>query len=137
MKRIERREAKNDPKPLFVKSGFSSKLGKSLQGYSIKNNSISNTSGPATSCSDRALERRALLLDKISQGQYYELGANQTIRISDLVGHGRYVQPSMSVRVSELLSVGAQLKQIRHPNVEVTVSDLLQQHRSRFQSFCQ
>lgn len=135
--RIERQTAKFDPKPLTGKSGFLGILGGLLQDNGRENNSAPNTKGPATSCSVKALQRQAPLLDKIPPGHYDKPGSNQAIRISDLVGHGRYVQPSMSVRVSDLLRVGSQLTQIRRPNVSVTVSDLLRQHGSGFQSFCQ
>ncbi len=134
--RIEGRKPEDDSKPVAVKSGFSSMPREFLKGKSRKNNSIPNTKGSATSCSVKASDRQALLSDKNSPLQYNESGSNEAIRISDLLGHGRYVQPSTSVRVSDLLSVRSQFKQIRSPNASVTVNDLLRQHGSGFHSFC-
>lgn len=135
--RIERRIGKFDPKLMTVKSGFSGVLGKLPQDNGRKNSSISDAKGPASSCSVEALEWRATLSDKMPPGHYYMPGSNPTVRISDLVGHGRYVQTARPVRVSDLLGIGAQLQKERHPNVSVTVSDLLRQYGPGFQSFCQ
>ena len=135
--RIEQQTAKLDLKPLTVKTGFSSVSRKSLQDNGGKNNSIPNAKGPASSCYVGVLGRQAPLSDEMPPGHYFKLGSNQAIRISDLVGHGRYVQTSRSVRVSDLLSVGSQLQHVGHPNASVTVSDLLRQRGHGFQSFCQ
>lgn len=134
--RIERKKVKFDPKSLAVQSGFSSELQELPQVNSRKNSSIPNIKSSATSCSGKASQRQAPLLDKAFRSHYHQPDSRQAVRISDLVGHGRYAQPSMSVRVSDLLNVGSQLKQIGRSSESVTVSDLLQQHGSGFQSFC-
>ena len=63
-------------------------------------------------------------------------GPNQTIRISDLVGHGRYVQPSTSVRVSDLLNGIPQITPIRRLNESVTISELLRGPKPNYQISC-
>ena len=138
---IERREVAtspsqpNDNKNFAVVSQSSSKIA-SAQNKSNFINKINTNRIQKTQCSDIATTAQAHPSDKTKSNQRLKWGSNQIIRITSLVGHGRYATPSTSVRVSDLLTAQPRRMPARYPNASVTVSDLLRQNVFNSQIAC-
>ena len=137
LRSIERRDVEIGSKQFIDNSSFSDKGNVSSQIAGKNSNPPPASNSAARLCGVRALKRQAQSLGETNSNQQHTRGSNRTVRITDLLGHGRYVTPSASVRVSELLNVGSQSMLARHPNVTVTVSDLLNQNTSGYQFVCQ
>ena len=116
-------------------SQSSSKIA-SAQNKSNFTNKINTNRIKKTQCSDIAPTAQAHPSDKTKSDQRLKWESNQTIRITSLVGYGRYATPSTTVRVSDLLTAQPRRLLARYPNASVTVSDLLRQTSFSSQIAC-
>jgi len=103
---------------------------------SVENKTKSFNKNKKTLCSARTPTRQLQLLDETKTNELPKSGSNQAIRISSLLGHGRYAAPSTSVRVADLLNAQSQRSPVNYPNTSVTVSDLLRQSSFNYQIAC-
>ena len=124
---IEGQEVDSGSTQLIDKNHFSIVTQRSSQIADAQNKSNFTSINKKTQCSDIAPTAQAQPSDKTSSNQRPKWGSNQTIKITSLVGHGRYATPSTSVRVSDLLTALPQRMPVQYPNTSVTVNDLLLQ----------
>ena len=128
LRAIEERGVRPDSKQLVDMRIFSEEIKNFSQFTSRKNKTISHTEGFNARCIFRPSMPQVPLPNNNSIDHFDKWGSNEAIRISDLVGHGRYVQPSTSVRVSDLLNSALHSLPMRRSNGRVNVSDVLWQH---------
>ena len=133
---IERREVASGPTRPIERKNFSVVTQSSFKIAGAQNKSNFTDRTKKTQCSDIAPTAQAQPSDKTTSDQRPKWGSNQTIRITSLVGHGRYATPSTSVRVSDLLTVLPRRMPAQHPNTSVTVNDLLRQGSLNSQIAC-
>ena len=133
LKMIERRDVMSDPKHGNV-SNFPIELKGSPKIVSMENKSNSTEKNKKTLCPAITPTRQLQLLDETKTNELHESEFNQAIRITSLLGHGRYAAPSTSVRVADLLNGQSQRSPVNYPNASVTVSDLLRQSQSSLDS---
>ena len=136
LKMIERQDVASGHKQLMNKSNFSIGLQGSSEIFSLEKKSNSTNKSKTTLCPAGALTRQAQPTDEILSNELPKPESNQAIRISSLLGHGRYATPSTSVRVSDLLNAQSQRVPIQYLNASVTVSDLLRQNTLNYQIDC-
>ena len=135
LKMIERRDVVSDPKHVD-KSNFPIGLQDSPKIVSVENKTSSIYKNKKTLCSAGTPTRQLQLLDETKTNELPISDSNQAIRITSLLGHGRYAAPSTSVRVADLLNALSQRSPVNYPNASVTVSDLLLQSRLDSQIDC-
>jgi hypothetical protein len=124
---IERLEMASGPTQYVDKKNFSNVTQSSSKIDGAQNRSNFTYRSKKTQCSDKAPTAQTQPSDKTTSDQRPEWGSDQTIRITSLVGHGRYATPSTSVRVSDLLTALPQRMPTQYPNASLTVNDLLRQ----------
>ena len=134
---IERREVASGPIQYIDEKNFSivSQSASKIAGTQNKPNFTNRIK--KAQCSDIAPAAPAQPSDKTTSDQRPKWGSDQTIRITSLVGHGRYATPPTSVRVSDLLTALPQRMMAQYPNASVTVNDLLRQGRLNSEIFCE
>ena len=135
LKMIERRNLESGPKHV-AETNFLNGLQGSPKIVSVENKTKSININKNTLCSARNPTRQLQLLDETKTNELLKSGSNQAIRISSLLGHGRYAAPSTSVRVADLLNAQFQRSPVNYPNTTVTVSDLLRQSSFNSQIVC-
>lgn len=126
LKMIDRRDVVSDPVRAY-KSNFPIGLQGSLDIVGVENKSNSTDKNKKTLCPARTPTRQLQQLDETKTNELPISDSNQAIRITSLLGHGRYAAPSTSVRVADLLNALSQRSPVNYPNASVTVSDLLLQ----------
>ena len=126
LKMIDRRDVVSDPEHAN-KINFPIGLQGSPKIVSVENKSNSTDKNKKTLCPARTPTRQLQPLDETETNELPVSDFNQAIRITSLLGHGRYAAPSTSVRVADLLNAQSQHLSINYPNASVTVSDLLRQ----------
>lgn len=135
LKMIERRDVVTELKHVD-KSNFPIVLQGSPKIASVENKTNSNYQNKKTLCSTRTPTRQLQLLEEAKTNELPKSGFNQAIRITSLLGHGRYAAPSTSVTVADLLNAQSQRSPVNYPNASVTVSDLLRQSSFVYQIDC-
>ena len=135
LKMIERRDVMSDPKHVNV-SNFPIELKGSPEIVSVENKSNFTDKNKKTLCSVMTPTRQLQPVDEIKTNDLPKSDFNQAIRITSLLGHGRYAAPSTSVRVADLLNAQSQRSPVNYPSASVTVSDLLRQSSFNYQIAC-
>ena len=135
LKMIERRDVMSDPKHVNV-SNFPIELKGSPEIVSVENKSNFTDKNKKTLCSVMTPTRQLQPVDEIKTNDLPKSDFNQAIRITSLLGHGRYAAPSTSVRVADLLNAQSQRSPVNYPSASVTVSDLLRQSSFNNQIAC-
>ena len=135
LKMIERRDVMSDPKHVNM-NNFPIVLQGSSKIVSVENKSNSIGKNKKTLCSSSTPTRQLQPLDQTKTNELHKSDFNQAIRITSLLGHGRYAAPSSLVRVTDLLNARSQRSPANYPNASVTVSDLLRQSSFNYQIAC-
>lgn len=133
---IKNRVANTDPRQFAETMSASKQLQKLLPVAGKKNYAKANSERPAKFCSVKTLEGEVRSPDVNLLDNKNSMKLDAKIRISDLLGHGKYRVQSSSVRVSDLLNVTSPFGSAGHLNRSVTVDVLLRQLKPGDQNDC-
>ena len=124
---IKKRVANTDPRKFVETMSASKQLQKLLPVAGKKNYAKANSERPAKFCSVKPLDGEVRSPDVNALDHKNSTKLDAKIRISDLLGHGKYRVQSSSVRVSDLLNATSPFGSAGHSNGSVTVDVLLRQ----------
>lgn len=124
---IKKRVANTDPRKFVETMSASKQLQKLLPVAGKKNYPKANSERPAKFCSVKPLDGEVRSPDVNALDHKNSTKLDAKIRISDLLGHGKYRVQSSSVRVSDLLNATSPFGSAGHSNGSVTVDVLLRQ----------
>jgi len=124
---IKKRVANTDPRKFVETMSASKQLQKLLPAAGKKNYAKANSERPAKFCSVKPLDGEVRSPDVNALDHKNSMKLDAKIRISDLLGHGKYRVQSSSVRVSDLLNATSPFGSAGHSNGSVTVDVLLRQ----------
>ena len=124
---IKKRVANTDPRKFVETMSASKQLQKLLPVAGKKNYAKANSESPAKFCSVKPLDGEVRSPDVNLLDNKNSMKLDAKIRISDLLGHGKYRVQSSSVRVSDLLNATSPFGSAGHSNGSVTVDVLLRQ----------
>ena len=133
---IKKRVAKTDVGRFAETMSVSKQLQKLLPMMGKKDYANANNERPVDLCSVKPLDGRVKSPDVNSLDKKNSVQLDAKIRISDLLGHGKYRVQSSSVRVSDLLNATSPFGSAGHSNGSVTVDVLLQQLKPGDQNDC-
>lgn len=133
---IKNRVANTDPRKFAETMSASKQLQKLLPVAGKKNYAKANSERPAKFCSVKPLDGEVRSPDVNSLDHKNSMKLDAKIRISDLLGHGKYRVQSSSVRVSDLLNAASPFGTAGHLNGSVTVDVLLRQLKPGDQNDC-
>lgn len=133
---IKKRVAKTDPGQFAESMSASKQLQKLLPMMGKKNYVNANDERPVNLCSVKPLDGRVKSPGDTSFDNKNNMKVDAKIRISDLLGHGKYRVQSSSVRVVDLLNATSPFGSAGHPNGSVTVDVLLRQLKPSDQNDC-
>ena len=133
---IKKRVAKTDPRQFVESTSASKQLQKLLPMMGKKNYANANNERPVNLCSVKPLDGRVKSPGDTSFDNKNSMKVDAKIRISDLLGHGKYRVQSSSVRVSDLLNATSPFGSAGHLNGSVTVDVLLRQLKLSDQNGC-
>ena len=130
------RVAKTGPRKFTEIMSASQQLQKLLPVAGKKNYAKANSESPAKFCSVKPLDGEVRSPDVNLLDNKNSMKLDAKIRISDLLGHGKYRVQSSSVRVSDLLNATHPFGSAGHSNRSVTVDVLLRQIKPGDQNDC-
>jgi hypothetical protein len=130
------RVAKTGPRKFAEIMSASQQLQKLLPVAGKKNYAKANSESPAKFCSVKPLDGEVRSPDVNLLDNKNSMKLDAKIRISDLLGHGKYRVQSSSVRVSDLLNATHPFGSAGHSNRSVTVDVLLRQIKPGDQNDC-
>ncbi len=133
---IKKRVANTDPRKFVETMSASKQLQKLLPVAGKKNYAKANSERPAKFCSVKPLDGEVRSPDVNALDHKNSMKLDAKIRISDLIGHGKYRVQSSSVRVSDLLNATSPFGSAGHSNGSVTVDVLLRQLKPGDQNDC-
>ena len=133
---IKNRVANTDPRKFAETMSASKQLQKLLPVAGKKNYAKANSERPAKFCSVKPLDGEVRSPEVNSLDHKNSMKLDAKIRISDLLGHGKYRVQSSSVRVSDLLNAASPFGTAGHLNGSVTVDVLLRQLKPGDQNDC-
>jgi len=133
---IKKRVANTDPRKFVETMSASKQLQKLLPVAGKKNYAKANSERPAKFCSVKPLDGEVRSPDVNALDHKNSMKLDAKIRISDLLGHGKYRVQSSSVRVSDLLNATSPFGSAGHSNGSVTVDVLLRQLKPGDQNDC-